>query len=163
MNASGKKKLAWITGASTGIGASTAIALAQDGWDVVMTARSKDKLEQMAKLSSEFKGRLIPLQGDVTHKDGMKQAVDQHHLDVELGQPNDQIGNREPAISARRVQAIDSSPDHVLEHQHLVGAHRLEDAGPLDAGDLNAERRAVRESLGRAHRRPRRIDSELAE
>ena len=76
MNSSGKNKLAWITGASTGIGASTAIALAQDGWDVVMTARSKDKLEQMAKLSSEFKGRLIPLQGDVTHKDGMKQAVE---------------------------------------------------------------------------------------
>src|SRR4051812_21555126 len=76
MNGTGKNKLAWITGASTGIGASTAIALAQDGWDVVMTARSKDKLEQLAKLSSEFKGRLIPLQGDVTHKDGMAQAVE---------------------------------------------------------------------------------------
>ena len=76
MKPDGKRKIAWVTGASTGIGASTALALAQDGWDVVMTARSKDKLEQMAKLSGEFKGRLIPLQGDVTHKDGMKTAVE---------------------------------------------------------------------------------------
>lgn len=76
MNADGRKKLCWITGASTGIGAATALALAREGWDVVMTARSTDKLEQIAKLSSEFKGRLIPLPGDVTHKDGMKSAVD---------------------------------------------------------------------------------------
>ncbi len=76
MNADVKRKLAWVTGASTGIGASTALALARDGWDVVLTARSKDKLEQMEKLSSEFKGRLIALPGDVTHKDGMKAAVD---------------------------------------------------------------------------------------
>lgn len=76
MNADGRKKLAWITGASTGIGAATALTLAREGWDVVMTARSSDKLEHIAKLSSEFKGRLIPLPGDVTHKDGMKAAVE---------------------------------------------------------------------------------------
>lgn len=76
MPSAGKRKIAWVTGASTGIGASTALALAQDGWDVVMTARSKDKLDQLAKLSGEFKGKLIPLQGDVTHKDGMKAAVE---------------------------------------------------------------------------------------
>lgn len=76
MNTTTRKKLCWITGASTGIGAATALAMARDGWDVVMTARSSDKLEQLAKLSSEFKGRLIPLPGDVTHKDGMTAAVE---------------------------------------------------------------------------------------
>lgn len=68
--------LAWVTGASTGIGAATAIALAQSGWDVVVTARGQEKLEQMGKLGSEFKGRIIPLQGDVTDKDGIKALVE---------------------------------------------------------------------------------------
>ena len=67
--------LAWVTGASTGIGAATAIALAQSGWDVVVTARGQEKLEQMGKLGSEFKGRIIPLQGDVTDKEAISAVV----------------------------------------------------------------------------------------
>ncbi|MDE1153417.1 MAG: SDR family NAD(P)-dependent oxidoreductase [Micavibrio sp.] len=74
-NASAKNPLAWVTGASTGIGAATAIALAQQGWDVIITARSHDKLANMGKLASEFKGRIIPLQGDVTDKDAMQALV----------------------------------------------------------------------------------------
>src|SRR5471032_943930 len=76
MAAADRKKLAWITGASTGIGAATAIALAQEGWDVVLTARSQDKLAQLTKLAGEFKGRLIPKPGDVTDKEGMRALVD---------------------------------------------------------------------------------------
>jgi NAD(P)-dependent dehydrogenase (short-subunit alcohol dehydrogenase family) len=75
MSTDAGKKLAWITGASTGIGAATAIALAQEGWDVVATARSQDKLEQLAKLSHEFKGRLLPMPGDVTDKQAMAALV----------------------------------------------------------------------------------------
>ena len=71
-----KNPIAWITGASTGIGAATAIALAQEGWDVVITARSKDGLAHMGKLGAEFKGRIIPLQGDITDKPGIKAVVD---------------------------------------------------------------------------------------
>jgi NADP-dependent 3-hydroxy acid dehydrogenase YdfG len=37
-----------VTGASTGIGAATARAAVADGWSVVLSARSEDKLQQLA-------------------------------------------------------------------------------------------------------------------
>jgi NADP-dependent 3-hydroxy acid dehydrogenase YdfG len=42
------EKVFLITGASTGIGAATARLAAQDGYRVVVSARSEDKLEQLA-------------------------------------------------------------------------------------------------------------------
>jgi NADP-dependent 3-hydroxy acid dehydrogenase YdfG len=55
-------KTAVVTGASSGIGAATARALAADGWAVVLGAR---RLERMLPLAEEIGGRALPL--DVTH------------------------------------------------------------------------------------------------
>lgn len=45
---SSARRLAVVTGASAGIGEATAIALAVDGWDVVLAARRPEKLEEVA-------------------------------------------------------------------------------------------------------------------
>ncbi|MGP9722942.1 SDR family oxidoreductase [Corynebacterium sp. AOP40-9SA-29] len=42
------RRLAVVTGASAGIGEATAVALATDGWDVVLAARRPEMLEQVA-------------------------------------------------------------------------------------------------------------------
>lgn len=42
------RRLAVVTGASAGIGEATAVALAADGWDVVLAARRTEKLEEVA-------------------------------------------------------------------------------------------------------------------
>ena len=55
------KGTAVVTGASSGIGAATARALAADGWEVVVGARRLDRLEALA---GEIDGRTHPL--DVT-------------------------------------------------------------------------------------------------
>ncbi len=56
-----EKKVAVVTGASSGIGAATAIALHQAGFDVVMGARRVDKMREIAE---PIGARVLPL--DVT-------------------------------------------------------------------------------------------------
>ena len=67
-------KTLFITGASSGIGAATARAAAQAGWNVGLFARSEDKL---AKLADEIGDTAMVLPGDATDYDAQKQAVEQ--------------------------------------------------------------------------------------
>ena len=54
------EKLAIITGGTAGIGLETAIALAQSGYDLVITGRSKSKGEAaLAKLSQAATNRKV--------------------------------------------------------------------------------------------------------
>jgi NAD(P)-dependent dehydrogenase (short-subunit alcohol dehydrogenase family) len=69
-------KIAWVTGASTGIGAAISLDLARDGWTVIATARSHDKLERLASLSSELDGRIIAMPADVTNPASIKSIID---------------------------------------------------------------------------------------
>jgi uncharacterized protein len=58
---------ALITGASTGIGATYAQRLAKRGYDLILVARRKDKLQQLAKQLSEQSGvRVQVLPADLT-------------------------------------------------------------------------------------------------
>ena len=41
-----------MTGGGRGIGANIARALAQDGWDVVVTARSRDQIDAVAQITN---------------------------------------------------------------------------------------------------------------
>ncbi|MEM7239702.1 MAG: SDR family NAD(P)-dependent oxidoreductase [Pseudomonadota bacterium] len=65
--------VAWITGASGGIGRALTLALAAKGWTVFATARREDQLDTLA---AEAGGNVIPLAADVTDLDAMRRAVD---------------------------------------------------------------------------------------
>lgn len=58
--------VAWITGASSGIGYSLSLALANEGWRVAATARSKDSLEALTSAAKELPGEIVAYPGDVT-------------------------------------------------------------------------------------------------
>ena len=62
----------WLTGASAGIGKAVTARLVEDGWTVYITARSEDKLNEMAEGSN---GRIIPAPGDVTDPQAMERIV----------------------------------------------------------------------------------------
>ena len=58
----------WITGASSGIGKSTALCFAKNGYTVFASARSSKELDILVKksLSLSLKGKIIALPLDVT-------------------------------------------------------------------------------------------------
>ncbi|WP_375450675.1 SDR family NAD(P)-dependent oxidoreductase [uncultured Devosia sp.] len=59
------KKIAWVTGAGTGIGREVALRLAQDGWQVAVSARTADDL---ASLAAELPGAILAYPLDVTDR-----------------------------------------------------------------------------------------------
>jgi NADP-dependent 3-hydroxy acid dehydrogenase YdfG len=96
-----------ITGASTGIGESTARLLHADGWQLVLAARSLDKLEALA---AELGNNVLPVRCDVTSWD------DQQHLAeaavTEFGQIDAAFANA--GFGATRG-FLESTPDHWRE------------------------------------------------
>ena len=71
-----QRKVALITGGSAGIGKSSAIALAKAGWDVVVTGRRKDLLEQVAAEARTHGARAIGVVCDVGKPDSVKALFD---------------------------------------------------------------------------------------
>ena len=62
--------IAFVTGGGRGIGANIARKLAEDGWEVVIAARTPGQVEAVAE---EIRGRAVAL--DVTDRDAVERAV----------------------------------------------------------------------------------------
>ncbi len=66
-----------ITGASSGIGAATARLFAQQGYRVVLAARRKQKLDELAREIGSFGGEAWPVQTDITRLEQIEDLVSQ--------------------------------------------------------------------------------------
>jgi NAD(P)-dependent dehydrogenase (short-subunit alcohol dehydrogenase family) len=69
-------KVAFVTGASSGIGAATAILLAQRGAAVAVFGRRKDKLDDVVTSIRESGGSALAVPGDVGVPSDVERAVD---------------------------------------------------------------------------------------
>jgi len=70
-----KGKVALVTGASSGIGRATAIAMAQCGARVALVARDIDALRDVAGKIAESGGEAVPLAADLMNYEDIEKAV----------------------------------------------------------------------------------------
>ncbi len=72
-----KGKTVFITGATSGIGKSAAYKFAELGSNLILTARRKERLEEIAKdLISEYSVKVITIEMDVRNYDDVKSGID---------------------------------------------------------------------------------------
>jgi len=71
------KPIALITGATAGIGLETAKKFAQNNYNLILTGRRKDRLEELAReLQQSFDTTSYPLDFDISDKQAVNQAME---------------------------------------------------------------------------------------
>jgi NADP-dependent 3-hydroxy acid dehydrogenase YdfG len=83
--------VALVTGASSGIGAATAVMLAERGAAVALAARRRDRLEELAAELTATGARVLVLETDVTDEDQATAAVER--TVAELGRLDTLVNN----------------------------------------------------------------------
>ena len=143
------RRVAVITGASSGIGEATARALAADGHRVALLARRADRIQALA---DELGDGAIAIEADVTDRDSIVAAADR--VQQELGGADILVNNAGVMLTAP------FSSDQREEHRRMVETNLL---GAMTATEvfldqLRDRRRRPREHLlGRRARRAGRL------
>lgn len=70
-----KNKVVVITGGSSGIGEASAMQFAKKGSKIVLVARNSEKLQQVAKILSNFNTEILSYQCDVSDKSQVKKMT----------------------------------------------------------------------------------------
>jgi NADP-dependent 3-hydroxy acid dehydrogenase YdfG len=108
------RPVAVITGASSGIGAATADRLAADGFELVLGARRKDRLEEVAERTG---GRALEL--DVTDAPSVAAFVDQ------LDRVNVLVNNAGLALGRDTIEELDEDDVRTMWETNVMGVLRM--------------------------------------
>ena len=104
--------IAFITGGGRGIGAGIARELAADGWSIVVAARSRDEIQNVA---DEVRGRAIEL--DVSDREAVERAV------AEAGEVELLVANAGVGGPDGRSWEIDSADWWRVQEINVLGVH----------------------------------------
>jgi NADP-dependent 3-hydroxy acid dehydrogenase YdfG len=135
---------ALVTGASSGIGAATALALAEQGAAVALVARRVERLEELADKIRGAGGTAVVLAGDVTVEEQAREVVER--TVAELGRLDTLINNAGvmllgPAVDAPLAEwqrMVEVNLLGLLYCTHAALPHLLSaaDDGPRQVADL---------------------------
>ena len=113
-------KIAWVTGAGTGIGEAAAIALAREGMTVVLTGRRRGPLEKVAGDIVALGAKASVKPADLTRSDSVREVVDA--IDVELGRIDVLVNNAGVNIPDRSWQRLKPDGIDTVIQGNLLGA-----------------------------------------
>ena len=102
-----------VTGASAGIGWASAIALAREGADLVITARRRERLAELAGKLQAAGVRAIPIAGDAREEDTAIRAVAAAR--DQLGRLDILINNAGAGIYKNLVDTSATEYDHLVD------------------------------------------------
>lgn len=102
-------KTIFITGATAGFGRATALIFAQNGYDVIINGRRKDRLDELQReIESKYKVRVLPIPFDVRKLDEVKKAIE--GLNAEWRKIDVLVNNAGLAAGLHAIQ--DGNIDH---------------------------------------------------
>lgn len=70
-----RRRIAFVTGASFGVGAASALALAEDGYDLAVSATRIDNLNEISKKLNAAGARVVPVALDLRFEPSVKAAL----------------------------------------------------------------------------------------
>ncbi|OPX22769.1 MAG: hypothetical protein B1H04_04565 [Planctomycetales bacterium 4484_123] len=114
-----ERRLAIVTGASSGIGAETALELARRGYTVLLAARRRDRLEQVARECLSAGGQARVAVTDVS----VQQQVDAlvARAVEEFGRVDVMVNNAGAGLFARVHETTDERRGHIFNVSSVIG------------------------------------------
>lgn len=130
--------VALVTGASSGIGEATAKTLAAQGATVVVVARRKDRLDQLASDITSQGGKAFVIEADITDQAQAKQAIEQtiseyNRLDIVVNNAGVMLlGPAENAPAEEWERMVSINVNGLLHISHAALPHLLKAAEQSD-------------------------------
>ena len=127
------KRVAFVTGASQGIGAAIAVALARDGYDVAVSSTHPDKLAGTLAAAAAAGAKTVPVALDVRSQPSIEKAMAQvleacGHLDVLVNNAGVPLRKRALELTAAEwdtVMDVNLSGTFFMSQQ--MGRHLVKD------------------------------------
>lgn len=113
-------RVAWVTGAGSGIGEAAALALAQEGATLVLSGRRKEPLENVVRKIEAAGGKAVAEPADLTNAAAVDDVV--KRIVAAFGRLDILVNNAGVNIQARNWKQIEADGIDTLVHGNLSSA-----------------------------------------